>query len=189
MAEKQCLKCGHINVALNESDPFASCPGCGAIYARVEAAMQAGQVIRRAAAPPPPPPLPTPSSMQKEPPAAKHEIVNPFDVQSAIDRGDWAAARLALQKHAYGILDASDAVKREFAALVARFTQIDPLYRDCMAVVRPLVAARPGLRQTELYAHLPVSVEDARYVLYFAAELGHVFRRKKGNSYEVFPPR
>jgi hypothetical protein len=31
-------------------------------------------------------------------------------------------------------------------------------------------------------------VEHARYVLYFAHELGHIVRRKKGNGYEVFLP-
>jgi hypothetical protein len=43
MAEKRCMKCGHINAqaAGLESD---ACPACGAIYARVAAALAAGRL-------------------------------------------------------------------------------------------------------------------------------------------------
>lgn len=45
MAIKQCLKCGH--EWKGEGAPPAACPACGAIYARVEEAIRAGQPVRR----------------------------------------------------------------------------------------------------------------------------------------------
>lgn len=36
---KTCLKCGHSNPSAS-GDPLEACPGCGAIYSRVEAAWQ-----------------------------------------------------------------------------------------------------------------------------------------------------
>lgn len=69
MSEETCLKCGHVNPAATGSETEA-CPQCGAIYARVKAAMASGQPVRSAksadsgfparngapAAPPKPPP-------------------------------------------------------------------------------------------------------------------------------------
>lgn len=105
-----------------------------------------------------------------------------------IETRDWDGARRFLQKMAYGMVDAPERAKREFTELMKAFSTVDPLYKECMEVVRPLVAASPGVRQTELYEHMPVDdLEQARYVLYFAHQLGHIARRKKGNSYEVFP--
>lgn len=51
MHAKQCLKCGH--GAAYELDPPTACPGCGAIYAKVEQALRGGAPVRpRAAAQP-----------------------------------------------------------------------------------------------------------------------------------------
>lgn len=69
MSEETCLKCGHVNLVATGSETEA-CPQCGAIYARVKAAMASGQSVRSAksadsgfparnggpAAPPKPPP-------------------------------------------------------------------------------------------------------------------------------------
>jgi len=114
----------------------------------------------------------------------------PFDALSRLARGDYDGARLALQKIAY-IVHAErkknpDLVRR-FTHLMVLFTREDPLYQQCMALIRPVVAQNPGIRQTSLYPHLPVDPETARYVLYFAHESGDLFRVKKGNSYEVYP--
>lgn len=45
MSSETCLKCGHVNPAATGSDTEA-CPQCGAIYARVKAAMASGQAVR-----------------------------------------------------------------------------------------------------------------------------------------------
>jgi|GEM_PF-2001874 len=49
MSEETCLKCGHVNPAATGSETEA-CPLCGAIYARVKAAMASGQPVRTAKA-------------------------------------------------------------------------------------------------------------------------------------------
>lgn len=45
MSEETCLKCGHVNPAATGSETEA-CPQCGAIYARVKAAMANRQPMR-----------------------------------------------------------------------------------------------------------------------------------------------
>lgn len=45
MSTETCLKCGHVNHAAVGSDTEA-CPNCGAIYARVRAAVANGQPVR-----------------------------------------------------------------------------------------------------------------------------------------------
>lgn len=45
MSEETCLKCGHVNPAAMGSETEA-CPQCGAIYARVKAALASGQPAR-----------------------------------------------------------------------------------------------------------------------------------------------
>lgn len=45
MSEETCLKCGHVNPAATGSETEA-CPQCGAIYARVKAAMASRQPMR-----------------------------------------------------------------------------------------------------------------------------------------------
>ena len=47
MTSRACLKCGH--VAESEADLPDTCPLCGAVYARVEAALARGETIRRVA--------------------------------------------------------------------------------------------------------------------------------------------
>jgi uncharacterized membrane protein len=41
LSYKSCLKCGYTRTAADEATPNIMCPKCGAIYAKVEAAMQA----------------------------------------------------------------------------------------------------------------------------------------------------
>jgi hypothetical protein len=102
--------------------------------------------------------------------------------------GDWDSARAALQCTAYGMLDAPPDEKRQFTQAMCKFAARDPLYYAVMQVVTPLVEATPGLTQTKLYPHLPnLTPETIRYVIYYAAEMGEVVRRKKGNSYAIFP--
>jgi len=49
------------------------------------------------------------------------------------------------------------------------------------------VSEQSGLMQTDLYKLFPdTSKESLRYVLYFAEDHGHVIRKKKGRSYELY---
>ena len=115
---------------------------------------------------------------------------SPFDALAHLQNGDYDGARRALQKISYMVY--AERKNRpelvdQFTALMCEFTRIDPLFGQCMKIILPLVQQSPGIRQTDLYPYLPVDVETARYVLYFAHETGAIFRKKKGNSYTVFP--
>ena len=116
---------------------------------------------------------------------------SPFDVLACLDDGDIDGARLALQKISYMVHADKDRYPdkvRQFTELMCMFVRIDPLFLQCLNAIKPVIAQSPGIRQTALYEHLSVDVETARYVLYFAGETGHLIRRKKGNTYEVFLP-
>jgi hypothetical protein len=108
------------------------------------------------------------------------------EIDRLVAAGDWDSARAALQHVAYGMVDADPEAKRRFTQAMCRFAAQDPLYRQVMAVVRPLVAQTPGIVQAKLYPHLP-DVDPAliRYALYYAAEMGDLARAKKGNSYAL----
>ena len=94
-----------------------------------------------------------------------------------------------MQKMAYTINREPAETQARFKLLMTTFARQDPLYKTGMELVHEIVAKEPGIRQTKLYPHLqPMSTEDARYVLYFAHELGDICRVKKGNSYLVYLP-
>jgi len=109
--------------------------------------------------------------------------------RSAWLRGDFDTARMGYQKTAYASPRLTDeclkeALKRELTG----FAQSDPLYRELMAEILPLVKQCPGIKQTELYALLNFDREIVSYVLYFAAEIFDLVRRKSGRTYQLFPP-
>lgn len=110
-------------------------------------------------------------------------------IKPMLANGDWNGARLFLQKCAYGIKQQSAEEQQNFKEIMTAFASSDPLYRMCLDSVLPIIQENPGIKQTALYAHMTAApdAEIARYVLYFADELGDVVRRKKGNSYLVFP--
>lgn len=99
--------------------------------------------------------------------------------------------RQGLQKVAYGMVGkgvGSDE-KARFKQGMTEFASADPLVREIAERVRDLVAETPGLLQSKIYGNFPeYDKEQVRYALYFANELGLVHRKKKGNSYELFPP-
>lgn len=111
-------------------------------------------------------------------------------IEPMILNGDWDVARHFLQKISYEIASKSANDQRIFKKIMTIFAEVDPLYQRCIQAVLPIVRASPGIKQTALYTHMTATpnVEQARYVLYFAHELGHIVRQKKGNSYLVFPP-
>ena len=112
-----------------------------------------------------------------------------LEIKPMLARGDWGAARRFLQKIAYGVPTAKPEEQRLFKQFMTVFAAADPMYRLCMDAVRPIVEASPGIKQTALYPHMAAApdTENARYVLSFAHELGDIVRKKKGNSYTVFP--
>ncbi len=111
-------------------------------------------------------------------------------IMPMLEQSDFDSARRYLQKIAYGLPKATQQEKDDFTAVMSAFATVDPMYQNCMASILPIVAQNPnGLKQTLLYPHMAAApdAEHARYVLYFADELGAVRRVKKGNSYIVFP--
>ncbi len=113
------------------------------------------------------------------------------DIETAWARGDYDWARQQLQKIAYGMVGDSvtDTQRKSFTRLMTNFAREDPLYQEVMARVIQLVQANPGMLQSQIYKGQPDHIkEQMRYVLYFANELGHIKRIKKGNSYKLLPP-
>lgn len=114
-----------------------------------------------------------------------------IEIENAWQRGDFDWARQQLQRIAYGMVEPSvtDAQRADFTRLMTAFAKEDPLYKDVMERVLPLVQANPGMLQSQIYKGQPDDIkEQMRYVLYFANELGHIRRVKKGNSYGLYPP-
>lgn len=111
------------------------------------------------------------------------------DFKAQFDSDDWNQKRQFLQKIAYGIAAHPRREQDVFKLFMTVFAESDPLYRLCLAQLLPVVTATPGIKQTDLYGHMPAApdVELARYVLYFAHELGEVVRVKKGRTYQVYP--
>lgn len=73
-------------------------------------------------------------------------------------------------------------VTQEYAA----FVESDPVYRQVIAALLPIIEEKPGILQTELYNERPdIPRENISYVLYFAASKGTIERTKKGRTYEV----
>jgi tetratricopeptide (TPR) repeat protein len=112
-------------------------------------------------------------------------------LERAWQGGDYDQARQMLQKIAYGMVggSVSDEQREDFKQLMTSFANEDPLYRDIVDQVMPMVAAQPGMLQSTIYKNFPhYNQEQMRYALYFAHEIGDIPRRKKGRSYELLPP-
>lgn len=130
--------------------------------------------------------------VQKAPVHANElEALDEMQICRYLMRGeDWDGARQTLQKIAYGIKREDAEAQREFKQLMTDFAAQDPLVSGVGKTVLELVRQEPGVRQTELYKHLPgIGVEEARYALYFMEQLQLIERRKSGNSYKIFEAR
>lgn len=113
------------------------------------------------------------------------------ELRSLVERRLYDEVRLRLQKISYGMLEkgVTEDDRQRFRQFMTEFAQVDPLYREVIALVKPFVIDHPGTLQSEVYAKFPAyGQETLRYVLYFAHELGAIHRRKKGRSYELLPP-
>jgi hypothetical protein len=111
--------------------------------------------------------------------------------REAAKRGDWETARMAYQKCAYGNAGnvAGDAARAREMLIQeqTRFAGNDPLHRDTMARIQAVVAAEPGIKQTELYKRIAFTKETIASAPYFGELLGQVRREKQGRTYAVFP--
>ena len=113
------------------------------------------------------------------------------NLRALVERRLYDEVRLQLQKISYGMVgrDVPEDERQRFKQFMSEFAQVDPLYREVIAQVKPFVLDHPGMLQSALYARFPAyGQETLRYVLYFAHELGEIHRRKKGRSYELLPP-
>jgi hypothetical protein len=110
------------------------------------------------------------------------------DIEGAINSGNWDWARAALQKMAYEMVGPhiSQQEKDNFKALMTRFAEKDPLYREVMGLLLLVIRQNPGILQSKIYEFAPQDQETIRYVLYFAHELGDIDRQKQGRSYKLF---
>lgn len=113
------------------------------------------------------------------------------EIERAWKGGDYDWARQQLQRIAYTMIGSAVTAEERanFTRLMAEFANEDPLYEHVMERVLPLVRDNPGILQSQIYKGQPDDIkEQMRYVLYFAAELGHIRRVKKGNSYQLMLP-
>ena len=70
------------------------------------------------------------------------------------------------------------------------FVKRDPMYIDILSKVQKIVSKSQGIKQSTIYNDVSpdgvYSVEDMRYVLYYAAEYGDIIRKPFGNSYKLY---
>ncbi|MBZ0330857.1 hypothetical protein KZO25_11080 [Halomonas sp. ANAO-440] len=107
-------------------------------------------------------------------------------VQPGVD-----ASRETLQKVAYEITRPSHPEEQQqwFRECMTQFVRLDPMYQKTIGRVRDMVRQRPGVVQSEIYKErTEPEMEVARYVLYFAHELGDIRREKAGRSYKLYLP-
>lgn len=110
-------------------------------------------------------------------------------IEHARTEADLNWARGQLQKIAYTLVgkDVPQEQKDRFTAVMKQFALIDPLYKQIMEKALPVIQSNPGVTQSTLYKELSSKEKELmRYVFYFAHELGHIYRKKKGNSYRLF---
>lgn len=111
-----------------------------------------------------------------------------IECQRFITLKDWDMARQTLQRIAYSMPGQPQEIKNEFTAFMRDFAAQDPLVYGVLRIAMPLLRQQPGMLQTQMYKHLPgIGLEESRYALYFAEQLGILRREKKGNSYKLYP--
>lgn len=118
-----------------------------------------------------------------------YPIGTPVEIIEAYERQEFDELRRFLQKIAYGMIDKSvpQEDKDEFKKIMTYFANRDPLYKDMIVELIPIIAKQEGILQSKIYSCLPqYDPETIRYVLYFAHELGDIRREKKGRSYELY---
>lgn len=103
---------------------------------------------------------------------------------------DLNTMRLGMQKIAYEMVGDKNSpeTKARFKRDMTEFASLDPLVHLIAKRVHELAIDNPGQLQSKIYRHFPeFDKEQVRYGLYFADELGWIRRKKKGNTYQLFP--
>ncbi|QDM00821.1 hypothetical protein [Aliarcobacter butzleri] len=113
----------------------------------------------------------------------------PIELIEAYENAKYDVLRMLLQKIAYGMVDksVSQKDKDDFKKIMTYFANRDPLYKEIIIKLIPIIAKEEGILQSKIYPYLPqYDTETLRYVLYFAHELGDITRIKKGRSYQLY---
>lgn len=103
----------------------------------------------------------------------------------------WEDSRMVLQKVTYEITRPTypEEQKVWFRQFMAQFVKRDPVYQSTIGRVLDAISRQPGMVQSEIYkGRSEAEKEGARYVLYFAHELGDIRREKAGRSYKLYLP-
>lgn len=115
----------------------------------------------------------------------------PIEIIESYERASFDEMRFHLQKIAYSMVgkNVSESEKNEFKKIMTYFANRDPLYKEVVVQLLPIISKNEGIIQSSIYSFVPnYSVEQLRYVLYFAHELRDITRIKKGRSYQLFTP-
>jgi hypothetical protein len=113
----------------------------------------------------------------------------PIELIEAYERYNFDELRRFLQQIAYGMVckGVTQEEKDEFTKIMTYFANRDPMYKEMIVKLIPIIAKQEGILQSKIYPYLPqYGTELIRYVLYFAHELGDIRREKKGRSYELY---
>lgn len=115
-------------------------------------------------------------------------------VSDALDRRDFDQARLAfngwieaLKQQNVNTGGSLDAEVKRAKDLFSNFAKTDPIYIRVSTAVIDVIAAVPGILQTDLYTALPtIPKQTLSYVLFFAESHGRIRREKKGRTHQLF---
>ncbi|MBR8466345.1 hypothetical protein KDE13_08365 [Campylobacter sp. faydin G-140] len=121
-------------------------------------------------------------SLNGYPIGVTNEMIELFEI------GDFNNLRALITQMAYTYANTPES---EMVKNIGKFfTKHDPMYTDILARVRDIVSENQGLKQSTIYSDVSpdgfYSVEDIRYVLYYAAEYGDIIRKPFGNSYKLY---
>lgn len=64
--------------------------------------------------------------------------------------------------------------------------ETDPLYREYLKEILPIIEANQGILQTDIYNKINLNKENISYAFYFAEVEGLIKREKKGRSYQLY---
>jgi hypothetical protein len=107
--------------------------------------------------------------------------------------GDFLGARRAYTSAVESVTQYDTLTGGSVAEMVSRFKTAyeefalgrDPLFKQYLAALLPIIRANPGILQTDLYSRTSLEKADVSYCLYFAGAGGLVKRTKKGRTYEL----
>lgn len=113
----------------------------------------------------------------------------PKELIEAHKRKRFDQIRHLLQQTSYGMLgeDISQKKKDDFKEIMTFFASEDPLYKEVLEKLLPVIKEQKGILQSKIYPFAPeYNQESIRYVLYFAHQLEDIVRVKKGRSYSLY---